>query len=206
MRAILSPVPVLALTAMLATILAIAWLQHIGWTDPFNLGIFHWVGTMRGATAGATVTTIMATVSVVGSSVGRGVILAAVLLWLFWRGRRAEALWLGGVVLSGMVLNVILKRIFDAPRPDLLPHLDMVSSSSFPSGHSAGAMILYGALAILARHKAAWPMAAALIVLTGFSRIWLGVHWPTDVLAGWCEGIGWLILFRAWLVRPAGSA
>jgi undecaprenyl-diphosphatase len=92
-----------------------------------------------------------------------------------------------------------LKQIFAAPRPDLLPHLDIVHSFSFPSGHSAGAMILFGGLALISGRRWTYVLGGAGVALIGVSRIWLGVHWPSDVLAGWIVGVGWLGFCRPWL-------
>src|SRR3546814_4413138 len=92
--------------------------------------------------------------------------------------------------------------VFAAPRPDLLPHLDLVRSYGFPSGHAAGNMIFFGALAMLAGRRSGYVGMGLAIALIGISRVWLGVHWPSDVLAGWIEGLGWLALCGLWL--PAG--
>ena len=138
----------------------------------------------------------------VGGTVGRLLIIGAGLLVLIAGGRRAAARWLALVMAGGTVLNLGLKQVFAAPRPDLLPHLDIVHSYSFPSGHAAGNMMLFGALAMLIGGRVACLAGGAMILLIGVSRIWLGVHWPSDVLAGWIEGLGWLILCRHRL--PAG--
>ena len=231
------------LLALLA-VLAIALLQRSGWFDPLNIGAMKAAGT--GRAAAPWVTPVMVAASVIGDTVGRLLIMAVVAIVLLYRRQRYAAQWLALVTVGGTLLNTGLKQIFAAPRPDLLPHIDIVHSYSFPSGHSAGTMILFGALAMLTRlessaraplspfalslstRRAALAngstpyfrkkrastssartalsgpcLAAALIIaLIGTSRVWLGVHWPTDVLAGWIEGLGWLCLWRYWL--PAG--
>lgn len=105
-------------------------------------------------------------------------------------------------VAGGTLISSALKAIFDRPRPDLVPHAVEVSSASFPSGHSMLAMVTYLTLgAVLAEVQTSqrvkiyilgWAVFLALIV--GLSRIYLGVHWPTDVLAGWCIGSAWALL------------
>jgi undecaprenyl-diphosphatase len=115
-------------------------------------------------------------------------------------------------VVSGMVLSQAIKWAYARPRPELVPHGMETYSASFPSGHSMMAAVVYLTLgALLARHQAQPRMkvyvlvvAVFLTVLVGLSRIYLGVHWPTDVLAGWCLGAAWAILCwfgMLWLQR-----
>ncbi len=115
-------------------------------------------------------------------------------------------------VVSGMVLSQAIKWAYARPRPELVPHGMETYSASFPSGHSMMAAVVYLTLgALLARHQAQPRMrvyvllvAVLLTVLVGISRVYLGVHWPTDVLAGWCLGAAWAILCwfaMLWLQR-----
>lgn len=117
--------------------------------------------------------------------------------------RRASAIVL--IVAGGAALESALKAIVGRPRPELLPHLDHVTSASFPSGHAANGAILYFALALLIparRRPAALLVAVALVLAIGLSRVSLAVHWPTDVLAGWCLGVAWVFSWRHRLVAP----
>lgn len=122
------------------------------------------------------------------------VVLATALLWL--HRRRAQALAFLAAVLGGDVLAQVIKHLVGRARPDLVPHLDLVYSSSFPSGHSAMSPIVYFTLAGLVaagegrRAQKALLIAAAVgvVLAIGVSRVYLGVHWPTDVLAGWALG------------------
>ncbi len=191
-----------AFVLALLLILVIALFQRYGWLDALNLGAMRAAGRARDSGFGTVVTLVMQAASLIGSTAGRLLLLALAAGALWWRRGRDRALWLAATVIAGMLLNVALKQVFAAPRPDLLPHLDIVHTYSFPSGHAAGNMIFFGAVAMLALRRSAYAGAAVIIALIGFSRIWLGVHWPSDVLAGWIEGLGWLALCRVWL--PAG--
>jgi len=183
----------------LLCVLAIALLQRDGQLLGLNHGLMTLAGIWRETDIGGHVTVVMKLASAVGGTAVRLVLIALILLPLIWAGRRAAAIWLALVVAGGTLLNVLLKQIFAAPRPDLLPRLDLVHSYSFASGHASGNVMFFGAVAMLAGDRIAYGAAGAMIALIGISRVWLGVHWPSDVLAGWIEGIGWLIFAAVWL-------
>lgn len=121
-------------------------------------------------------------------------------------GKRHMAFFLCGAVAGGMILTTVLKDSFHRSRPDLVSHAVYASGASFPSGHSMMSAVTYLTLgALLARShprkmvKAyVLLLAAMLTVLVGVSRVYLGVHWPTDVLAGWSAGSVWAML--CWLL------
>lgn len=120
-------------------------------------------------------------------------------------GRRRTALLVIAAIGSGLLLSSLLKYGFSRPRPDLVPHGARVYTSSFPSGHSTMSAIVYLTLgALLARTQRSgvvkvfvMGVAAMVTLLVGVSRVYLGVHWPTDVLAGWVIGSAWALL--SWL-------
>ncbi|MFG1345729.1 phosphatase PAP2 family protein [Xanthobacter autotrophicus DSM 431] len=130
--------------------------------------------------------------------------------------RRQHTAWLVGFsVAGGTLLSQALKWGFDRPRPDLVPHGMSVYSQSFPSGHAMLSAVVYLTLgALLARTQPRTRVkvfllgaAAALTVIVGISRIYLGVHWPTDVLGGWALGAAWAAgcwLVMLWLQRRGG--
>jgi undecaprenyl-diphosphatase len=127
-------------------------------------------------------------------------------LFLALSGKKHMALFLLGSVAGGMLVSILLKDAFGRPRPDLVPHAAYASNSSFPSGHSMMSAVTYLVLgALLARSqqrkllKAYFLLTAVFVtVLVGVSRVYLGVHWPTDVLAGWTAGAVWALL--CWFV------
>lgn len=194
-----------ALALALFCVLAIALMQRAGWLDGLNVRLMEGAGQARDSAIGRDVTLLMRSASAVGGTAGRLLLLAMAFGWLLLHGRRQGALWLALTMAGGTLLNLGLKQVFAAPRPDLLPHLDIVHSYSFPSGHAAGNMIFFGALALLAGRRGGYYAAAAMIALIGVSRVWLGVHWPSDVTAGWIEGLGWLALCRVWLPARGGE-
>lgn len=194
-----------ALALALFCVLLIALAQRAGWIESVNVGLMTLAGEGRETGPGGTATMVMRLASAIGGTLGRITLLALVLAPLLWAGHRRSAAWLAGMMAGGTLLNLGLKQIYAAPRPDLLPHLDIVHSYSFPSGHSAGNMMFFGALALLAGGRVAQALAATMILLIGVSRVWLGVHWPSDVLAGWIEGLGWLALCAVWLPARGGE-
>lgn len=112
-------------------------------------------------------------------------------------------------VLGGTALSAGLKLVFDRPRPDLVAHLAEIHTASFPSGHAMLSAVVYLTLAgLLARvqvrrdlRRFVLAVGIALAALVGASRVYLGVHWPTDVIAGWCLGAAWALLCRALVDR-----
>lgn len=193
-----------ALALALFCVLAIALMQRYGWLAGLNIGLMERAGMARDSAVGQHVTPWMRSASAIGGTAGRLILLALSLGALFRAGRRKDAYWLAAMMAGGTALNLILKQIFAAPRPDLLPHLDIVHTYSFPSGHAAGNMMFFGALAMLIARPAGYWAAAAIIALIGISRVWLGVHWPSDVMAGWIEGLGWLAFCAIWLPARRG--
>jgi len=131
-------------------------------------------------------------------------IVALTVLWLL--RKRAAALFLATAVLSGTVVSSLLKHLFDRPRPDIVDHMDQVFTNSFPSGHSMIGMVAWLTLAaVVVRFVPTHALRVFLLataftfgLLIGISRVYLGVHWPTDVVAGWCLGIAWA--GSCWLV------
>ena len=128
--------------------------------------------------------------------IGAGFIIAA-LLWRRARGRFALGLLL--VILLGRGLSEVQKYWIARARPDLEPHLVVVKTFSFPSGHATSSMIFYLTLALalapVGRPRRIAAVAAILLsLLIGTSRVMLGVHWPSDVIGGWSFGLLWVLL------------
>jgi undecaprenyl-diphosphatase len=124
------------------------------------------------------------------------------LLMRHWR----VAIFTFAATVSGQLVSHLLKEFFGRPRPDLLPHEVTVFTHSFPSGHAMMSAVVYLTLASLAarltdrRRLKIYVMSIAVIftILIGLSRVYLGVHWPSDVLAGWMIGASWAL--ACWLI------
>jgi undecaprenyl-diphosphatase len=129
----------------------------------------------------------------------------AALVFLLYIHKRAEAAWLGASAIGASLLNMTIKLELHRARPQIVPHLTMVDNASFPSGHamiSAAILLTIGAMVsetVKSTGARVYIMSFAglLVFLIGVSRLYLGVHWPTDVLAGWCLGAVWALLVFA---------
>jgi undecaprenyl-diphosphatase len=134
-------------------------------------------------------------------------LVATAVVGFLWLRRMYGAMWLViAATLGGLIVSTALKQWFERPRPDIVPHLSPTYTSSFPSGHSLLSATVFLTLGALLgrivqefRLKAYFLITALILTfLVGLSRVYLGVHWPTDVLAGWCAGLAWATL--CWLV------
>ncbi len=118
------------------------------------------------------------------------------------RHRWTSMLYIWVTVGGGILISGFAKEYFDRPRPDLVPHGSFVHTASFPSGHSMMAAVTYLSLGVLiARVQPRLAVkiyimivAGLLTVFVGISRVYLGVHWPTDVAAGWLAGGAWAMI------------
>ncbi|KUM23611.1 phosphoesterase [Mesorhizobium loti] len=147
----------------------------------------------------------MRDITALGSTSVLVLITTATIIYLLLIRRPATALFVFAAVAGGQVLSSLLKFEVDRPRPDLVSHLVNETSLSFPSGHAMLSAVTYLTLSSLAarflpdRRTKIFVLALAVLVtmLVGTSRVYLGVHWPSDVLAGWCAGFAWAML--CWL-------
>lgn len=124
-------------------------------------------------------------------------------LWL--NQQKRAMLFVLAATVGAVLLSLVLKNIFDRPRPELVPHLSKVATTSFPSGHSMLSAAVYLTLGTMLSRLVQKKrlklyfigVALAVTFLVGMSRVYMGVHYPTDVLAGWLAGLGWAML--CWL-------
>ena len=151
-----------------------------------------------------------------GSAPGVGLVLAVAVGLLLGRGQRAKALFLAAAVGGSVALNGILKLVVERPRP-VLPWAHVLPDYSFPSGHTMNSLVFYLAIALIVwvtygrrAGVAAVAIAVAIAGAVGFSRIYLGYHYVSDVVGGFAAGLAWLFVVavafetipRTWARRP----
>jgi undecaprenyl-diphosphatase len=194
-------------------------------TDHFDatiLRVFRQPGDLATGIGPKWMPTAVGDLTALGGTAVLTLIVLMVIAFLILRRKWASALLVLCASVGGTLLSTILKSFFQRQRPSVVPHLTEVTSLSFPSGHSMLSAVIYLTLgAILARTtkdrkvKAFFMLTALfLTVLVGATRVYLGVHFPTDVLAGWCAGTTWALLcvmVARWLqkkhvVEPPGES
>jgi undecaprenyl-diphosphatase len=189
-----------ATAALILAVILLGFAVGAGWTQMVDLRISNGLVLHVGETSPAFIA-FMQAASWIGGGIPRWiiVILLCTLVW-HWCGPRC-AIALGGASLLSNLASSLLKLGFGRPRPDLIDHLDHQTSFSYPSGHATSAAVVYLLLAWLVPprwRRAAWSLAGAMIVLNGFSRIMLGVHWASDILGGTMLGAAFALLGAWW--------
>lgn len=184
--------------AGVALLLAVAWLAEerwpFGWDRDLLLGLRRWGGPPWLREAARDVTAL-------GSGTVLTCVVVAVAGLLLVQRHRLTAWSLIAAAWSGSLAVSLLKAQVGRPRPPIVEHWAAVADASFPSGHAASSAVVYLTLAALAsqvttgRGVRGYLIAAAVLLVgaIGISRVYLGVHWPSDVLAGWSFGTLWAI-------------
>jgi undecaprenyl-diphosphatase len=193
------------IVAAIGTWIFVAVASHVqaGSTQAFDNAVIRWMGAHHTKL----LDDIMLEITALGTGTVVMMIVAVAGLFLVLTQHKYSAILLLVSTFGGLVLNGVLKLGFNRPRPSIfVPEIHAVSSS-FPSGHAMSAAIVYGTVAYLAArlHKRAWArflvMAVALVVilLISISRMYLGVHYPSDVIAGVAIGLAWAAFCMATL-------
>jgi undecaprenyl-diphosphatase len=165
-------------------------------TQRFDEAIMHWVGAHRGSDQ---MEEIGRDLTALGGVIVLSLVTASVVVFLAMR-RMWGAMWLLIIATcGGAIVTSVIKDLVDRPRPQIFVHRSYAISGSFPSGHSMLSAAVYLTLgSLLARFTKDLRLrlyflfiACLLTFLIGMSRIYMGVHWPTDVLAGWSAGVVW---------------
>jgi len=142
----------------------------------------------------------------IGAPLPMTIFVALILLLLLVRGQRADVLFLAAAIGGATALNVIAKLLFQRARPTLWISAVHETNYSFPSGHAMGSMAVVAALLILLWHTPwRWAMLAIgvfFVAAVGLSRVYLGVHYPSDIFAGWCAALAWVTGVRLLWAAP----
>lgn len=169
------------------------WLDRgLSWDVPIILAIRHYTSP--------TLTQLMIVITEFGSLFATLLYVLA-LIWLWRKKRRLDMLALTVNLGGAVLMSEVLKTLFGRTRPDVLPPLVIAPGYSFPSGHTITAASLYGAIALFlwaAKRRLLAIGCLVLIPLVGLSRIYLGVHFPSDVLASMALASGWLVIVAIW--------
>ncbi|MET0179914.1 MAG: phosphatase PAP2 family protein [Novosphingobium sp.] len=183
---------------------------HTAWFDAAGLDLWRTGADLRPAGPPWLLEGVRDFTALGGVLLRHVIVVGALIALLFLRLRR-EAVLLAGTVVGGWLVNSAIKALVGRPRPTIVPHLTDAGGASFPSGHSFNSAVVF--LAIALAFAAMSPRqsvritivlsAVLLSLLVAASRVWLGVHFPSDVTAGWLGGAGWALLAAALLDRPA---
>jgi undecaprenyl-diphosphatase len=194
----------LIVAAAALALLLFAWLAReatrgdaIRFDTPIRNAVHAW--------ASPPLTAMMRGVSLLGSEVGLVPLGVILVWWLAAAGRRRAAVVFAAAALGAEALDQILKLLFHRPRPEPFFGYAEPLTHSFPSGHAMVSLCFFGVLAAIvaarersrAKRVAIFAAAALLVGLMGFSRVYLGFHYPTDVLAGYAAAVIWLTAVRA---------
>ncbi len=197
------PILLLAIAALaIVAFLSLAMAMRSGMLAPLDTAVLR----AAHATDTPALDRIMHALSDLGWAPLVALLVVSVASWSWLRGDAVAALTLVAISVVEVAADGLLKNGFQRPRPELWPRMQ-VASFAFPSGHAMTTVAIYGmAAVVLARRlpAARWPawiVAPLIVVAVGASRIFLGVHWPSDVLAGWSAGAvllvaGYLTLLR----------
>jgi undecaprenyl-diphosphatase len=187
----------LALGAAAAAAFAVvAGVVETGFLQTVDERALHWFAARRSPLLDR----VMLDITTLGDGIVLVVLVAIVSVFLWLTGHRWSVYLLCAGVIGGQLVNNMLKIMFARPRPDVIDWVDHVTTKSFPSGHAMSAIIAYGSVAYLVGRlepttvlrRTTWAIAVLIIVAIGTSRVYLGVHYPSDVLAGFLAGLAWL--------------
>ena len=190
---------ILGLTGSLLLLIGLGWLcQEVWEKESFQFDTTLLLRLHQLANPG--IDHLMLTITRLGNPNVVVIVVATSFGWFLWKRQRLEAGALAIVCMGTLVLNQGMKLAFARPRPTLWLPLIREISYGFPSGHALGSLVLYGFLAYVMACRYAqyarsiYSVSVGLIALIGLSRLYLGVHYPTDIFAGYAVGFLWLMV------------
>ena len=191
--------------ALAATVLAVTWValadavvDRQGAPTPLDAAVLSFMIDHRNAV----LTAILIVITYAGGTVAMGVLTVVAAGWLGWRREWSDATLVAVAGAGALILIPVTKGLIGRDRPPVASHLVVQMTPAFPSGHALGSLTVVGAVTFVAlarlptrSGRVLFTCAGTLFVLTvGISRLYLGVHWATDVLGGWLLGATWLVL------------
>ena len=198
-----------------AAFVGVVWLVHSGYAATFDrMGLLFWRRAPMLAPAGPKwLLEGVRDLTGLGGVLLRNLIAAGAVGALLFLRLRREAVLLVLTVALGWAIDWAIKVWVGRPRPTIVPHLTEAAGSSFPSGHAFNSAVVYLAVALAfaslrARESVRRTVIGTALVISlaiAWSRVWLGVHFPTDVAAGWLGGVGWAFLAAGLFQRPADA-
>jgi membrane-associated phospholipid phosphatase len=193
--------PTLAVAGFLQSVAAFALLAMAYATGASVMHLDNEFANTLHANVVPPLTTVFAAVTMLGNTSVLALVAVAAAAFLLGRGRARDASLVVVTLVGAQLLTLFLKAIFERPRPSFDDPIATAGWFSFPSGHALSSIALYGALVFVFTDRLRSPRAhlaalgaGVLIAAIGFSRLYLGVHYLTDVLAGYSAGLAWLIL------------
>jgi membrane-associated phospholipid phosphatase len=198
-------VQLVALIVSCIAALCLAWLAlkvTCGETTSFDADVRNSIHSI----SSPGLTQLLSATTFLGSQAVVIVVSSGFAILMLWNRRRGRAMLVVATMAGAEVLLSVLKNHFHRQRPDPFFDERLPPSYSFPSGHALLSFCCYGLLAALGSARMRWPIricSAALILAIGFSRIYLGVHYPTDVIAGYLAAIAWTAVVAAIHMRLA---
>lgn len=186
------------LTVYLIVLAIVAWLCTEVWEKEafsFDKSLLLWIHQF----ATPTLDRVFLSITALGNPEIVIIIFVSTIVWLGMKKRYSDGIRFFIICSGGVLINSVMKLFFAKPRPELWPRLIAEHSCSFPSGHAVGSMVIYGFIAYLLgkefqKYRVLIYAAAIMIIISiGVSRLYLGVHYPTDIIAGYGVGLLWLI-------------
>jgi undecaprenyl-diphosphatase len=187
--------------AALAAFMGVAKVVLEGFAQPWDDSFLRWIAAYR--------TPVLTQIALELTTLGTGIVLVMVVLvgaaFLWLTHHRHSSYLLLASFFGAWLLNNVLKDVFERPRPLVVYPLATTATSSFPSGHAMTSMAAYGAIALLvtrletrgAARVLTWMVAALVILLIGATRLYLGVHYLSDILGGYAAGLAWVAFAAA---------
>jgi membrane-associated phospholipid phosphatase len=181
---------------LLLLTLLLGFIVSFGWTKSLDTSLLTGLAMRQGETPAAFIS-LARGVSWFGDAAQRSLIFLLVAAWLVWKGRMRTALILIVMPVLAAVTTDILKEAFGRVRPEIVPHLGVFGNLAYPSGHASNAASIFILVSLILPSKRPglqFSIGIGCAVLVSLSRLWLGVHWPSDVIGGMMWGAGFAMI------------